>query len=77
MQFIEYPSRDTWKELLKRPSFDVTSLFSIVGGVIDQVKKEGDKALRELELKFDKVSLDSLIVSEQEFNAAEQLSLTR
>ena len=72
MKYIEYPKRETWAELLKRPSFDVSSLFATVGGVINRVKTEGDKALRELELQFDHVTLGELAVSESEFTAAEQ-----
>lgn len=71
MQLIEYPSRDTWSALLKRPSFDVTSLFTIVNKVIEQVKSEGDKAIYELEEKFDHVQLNSLIVSDAEFEEAQ------
>lgn len=71
MQFVEYPARKEWMELLKRPSFDVTSLFTVVNGVLQQVRTEGDAALRQLEEKFDHVKLDSLAVSPEEFQAAE------
>lgn len=70
MKYAEYPERSTWSELLKRPSFDVSNLFSTVSGVIERVRTEGDKALRELELKFDHVELDELAVSPAEFEAA-------
>lgn len=74
MKYVQYPQRDAWTELLKRPSFDVSSLFATVSGVIDRVRNEGDKALRELELQFDKVELDKLAVSQTEFdNAALQV----
>lgn len=74
MKYVQYPQRDAWTELLKRPSFDVSSLFATVSGVIDRVRNEGDKALRELELQFDKVELDKLAVSQTEFdNAARQV----
>lgn len=39
-------------------------------GLIKQVKKEGDKALFALTRQFDKVSLNTLAVSENEFEAA-------
>ncbi|MCH5178405.1 MAG: histidinol dehydrogenase [Prevotellaceae bacterium] len=74
MKYVQFPQRDAWTELLKRPSFDVSSLFATVNGVIDRVRNEGDKALRELELQFDKVELDKLAVSQTEFdNAALQV----
>lgn len=71
MKYIEYPAREEWMELLKRPSFDVTSLFSVVNDVLQQVKTQGDTALRQLEEKFDRVKLNSLAVSPEEFLAAE------
>ena len=71
MRYIKYPLRETWTELLKRPTFDVSGLFGIVSSVIEQVKNNGDRALRELELKFDKVELTELTVSEIEFQKAE------
>ncbi|MBR3634371.1 MAG: histidinol dehydrogenase [Bacteroidaceae bacterium] len=71
MRYIKYPLRETWTELLKRPTFDVSGLFGIVSSVIEQVKNNGDRALRELELKFDKVELTELTVNEIEFQKAE------
>ena len=71
MKYIEYPQRETWAELLKRPAFDVSSLFGTVSAVIDQVKTDGDRALRELELRFDNVELNELAVSEAEFGVAQ------
>ena len=72
-RYIEFPERSTWNELLQRPVFDVSSLFATVGAVIEQVKTDGDKALRELELKFDQVVLNDLAVSETELDNAEHL----
>ena len=72
MKFVEFPPKNTWASLLKRPSLDTTSLFNVVNDVISKVKKGGDEALRELELKFDHAKLDSLSVSKEEFNVAEE-----
>ena len=46
MRYIKYPLRETWTELLKRPTFDVSGLFGIVSRVIEQVKNNGERALR-------------------------------
>ena len=72
IRILEYPDRDQLKEALRRPAFDVTRLFGTVQGVIDAVCKEGDTALKRLEEQFDRVSLDSLCVSEEEMEAATQ-----
>lgn len=71
MNIIEYPSQSELKQLLKRPALDVTKLFGVVQGVIDQVREKGDEALKALELQFDKVDLASLQVSEDEFQKAD------
>lgn len=70
MKYIEYPKQEELAELLKRPTYDVSSLFGTVNTVIDQVRKDGDDALRALEKKFDHVELNSLTVSECEIDEA-------
>lgn len=70
---IDYPSKDQWAEILKRPVLDTEQLFDTVREVIDKVHNNGDKAVLEMEEKFDKVHLRSLSVSEAEFDEAENL----
>ena len=57
------------KEIFKRNS-DSLDVSSIVKDIIENVKKSGDKALKEYSLKFDKVDLNSLIVTEKEIDSA-------
>jgi len=70
----------TWKELspaqreeaLARPALrDDETLSARVGDIIDRVRTEGDRALRELTARFDRVELGSLEVAEAEFDEAE------
>lgn len=70
IQVIKYPNKSDWKELLKRPTLDSTSLEGVVSSILKKVKETGDSALKEYALKFDKVKLDSLQVSEAEINKA-------
>lgn len=49
------------------PTFDVTD---IVADILENVAKNGDKALFEYSKKFDKADLDSLVVSEEEIEEA-------
>ena len=51
----------------------LTKVDTIVSDIIDNVKKNGDKALLEYEEKFDKVKLNSLAVSKQEIDEALKL----
>lgn len=49
-----------------------STVGEIVADIIANVRKNGDKALREYSEKFDKAKLDSLEVTEEEINAAFQ-----
>ena len=73
MKVIEFPDRDEWGEILTRPSLDVAKLQDTVNAVLKKIRKGGDSAVREYELLFDKVHLDSLVVSEDEFTEADSL----
>lgn len=70
MNLIKYPDKAEWKELLKRPSMAVDSLLDSVTLIIDEVKRDGDRALLKLTKKFDKVELDSFSISSVELSAA-------
>ncbi len=72
MQIIKYPSRKDWDRLLERPVFGVQNLFTTVQEVLDSVKEEGDEAVKRYGLRFDKVLIDELLVSEEEFTQAEE-----
>lgn len=60
-------------EKIERPHKDAAELNSVVGGVLADIKRRGDEAVREYELKFDKVELQSLKVSDEEMAEAEAL----
>lgn len=70
MQIIKHPSRDSWKELLKRPQMNNETLFSSVQGVLDNVRVNGDKAVFSYTKQFDGVSLSALEVSKDEITEA-------
>ncbi len=72
MNIVEFPKKSSWEALLKRPAIDTTKLFDVVREVIGDVRNRGDQALIDLELKFDKVQLTSLSVTDEEFEQAEQ-----
>lgn len=70
MEIIKYPSKEDWSSLVKRPALDVTTLFDTVRTVLDEVRQEGDAAVKRYEEKFDKVTLANLQVSEAEIEEA-------
>jgi len=73
MKLINYPIKETWNELLKRPILNTESLFSTVETIINKVQAEGDKAVLEYEKTFDRVELTDLAVAQVEIDRAEQL----
>ncbi len=71
MKIYKYPAASEWAQLLARPTFDNATLFETVRAVLNDVKEKGDEAVKAYELKFDKVELSSLVVTEAEIKEAE------
>ena len=71
MKIIKYPLRSDWIELLKRPAFENVSLENMVSGVLSDVKKNGDAAIKKYTLQFDKVEIKNFVVTEKEFIESE------
>jgi histidinol dehydrogenase len=70
MKIIENPLQESLPELLQRPAMDHAALYTVVQGVLDAVKKEGDTAVAAYTQKFDGVTIDTAIVSAAEINEA-------
>ena len=73
MNIIKYPERETWAALLKRPTLDTRFLERTVANILNDVRENGDAALRHCARHFDKVELDDFRVTEDEFVEAEML----
>lgn len=70
-----FPERKDWSKLLARPTIEKSDMRKLMQEVFDEVQNNGDKALIDFTLKFDKVELNNLQVSEQEIeNASNYLS---
>lgn len=70
MKIFTAPQPADWKTILERPTMDVTQLEAIIQDVIEQVKVNGDDALRTYTEKFDGVQLTSLQVIPEEIAKA-------
>lgn len=70
---IKYPSRENWKQILQRPAIDNTSLLQKVKGVMNEVKHNGDAAVKQFTQQFDGVVLDDCKVSEREISESADL----
>ena len=69
---IKYPPESQWNDIMRRPVVDYCKLQEIVGDILDAVKGRGDQAVKEYELKFDRVELTQLRVTEEEIADAEE-----
>ncbi len=70
MEIIEYPEVKDWYKIAVRPQIDLTSLYSTVNSVLEDIKSNGDTAVREYEHRFDHVKLQNLRVSNEEISDA-------
>ena len=66
----KYPVKETWEVLLQRPTQSVEAIESVVNDVFLAVKQQGDTAIARYTKQFDKVELDSLVVSQKEIDDA-------
>lgn len=66
MQQYNRPNRNRWKELLQRPAMDSTDLFDSVGGILSEIQKEGDAAVRRYSAQFDGFTETNFKVSSSE-----------
>ena len=73
MNVIQYPKREDWDGLLKRPVMNVDTLRETVRRVLDDVKARGDQAVKDYERQFDHVELERLAVTEEEMEEAARL----
>ncbi len=70
MKIYINPDKNNWAELLSRPVADNSAIISTVQSVLDDVRQNGDAAIRKYEKQFDKADLDSLKVSDAEIAEA-------
>lgn len=70
MKMYINPPEMEWEALLKRPVADAQSLEATVKQVLQDVRNEGDTALKKYTLQFDKVAIDEWAVNEDAFEEA-------
>ena len=73
MNTIINPAKSTWGSLLKRPTQTVAAIEDKVIDIFNDVKQNGNEAVKRYTSIFDAVELDDLFVSEAEVLEAEKL----
>lgn len=67
MQIIKYPQPSEWCKIVERPQLDTLSLHAKVKQILDDIRLEGDVAVRNYSRQFDGVELEALEVTPQEW----------
>ncbi|MEP2237185.1 MAG: histidinol dehydrogenase [Maribacter sp.] len=70
MNKIYNPNKTDWADVLKRPTQTVADIEGLVNGIFKEVSDNGDSVLKKYTEQFDKVSLDSFLVSKTEIEEA-------
>jgi histidinol dehydrogenase len=70
MRNIIYPKKETWSEILKRPTQTVKEIETTVNQVFEDIQNNGDIAIKKYTKKFDKVAVTSLQVTQEEISIA-------
>ncbi len=73
MEIINNPEKRTWSSVLERPTQTVNDIEDIVIKVFNDVKINGDVAIKKYTSKFDKVDLESNLVTQEELQKASEL----
>jgi len=72
MKKIYNPKSETWSELLKRPTQTITDIEGTVNEIFSEVKLKGDEAVKKYTQLFDGISIENLLVSEEEITTVEK-----
>lgn len=70
MKKVLYPQKEDWGNFLKRPTQTISDIEEVVNSIFKEVKSDGDAVIKKYTAQFDKVELDSLLVSEAEIKKA-------
>ena len=72
MKLLLNPIREYWPQLATRPYENDNQVNAVVRSVIDQVRKDGDKALFGYTKVFENIQLDTIRVSDEEIRGSSE-----
>ncbi|SRX55855.1 histidinol dehydrogenase [Aequorivita sp. CIP111184] len=72
MKKINNPKLESWSDLLKRPTQTIADIETTVNEIFSEVKTKGDEALKKYTQRFDEISIDQFLISNEEIAAAEK-----
>ena len=73
MNIFEFPTKEQYADILKRPTLEFDEIEQKVRPIILEVKNKGDEALRKYALEFDNILIDNFKVDLSEIQNAGKL----
>lgn len=73
MEVFRYPDESQWGKITERPDNDNSTVFASVQKILSEVKLNGDEAIKKYNKKFDKADFETLLVSDEEISAANNM----
>ena len=70
MEIFRYPKKEDWPDLIKRTELKQDTLNRTVTSILDDVKNNGDTAVKRFTQRFDKADLKDFTVSQEEIDEA-------
>ncbi len=72
MKIFEFPSKEQIKEIIKRPTLDFEQIEQKVRPIIEEVRKNGDQALRKFALEFDNILINDFKIEKEILDNSER-----
>ncbi|QCK14710.1 histidinol dehydrogenase [Mangrovivirga cuniculi] len=72
MKIIKNPSRSNWKEILARPTSDISEMEKVVKPILEEIKKSGDTGLDKYCQKFDGIGIENIRITGEEISRSEE-----
>ncbi len=70
MKPIQFPKNQEWASYMQRPMVDQEELFFQVNMIFEEIKKNGDLAVKKYSHFFDRVDLDTFLIDEKAVQGA-------
>ena len=70
MKIIQNPDKNSWPEIIKRPTNSYAEIEGTVKGIFKEIQTKGDEAVAKYTAIFDGVSINNFEVSQQEIDEA-------
>ena len=72
MEKIKYPKLEILNDILKRPTQSIADIENTVNEIFSEIKLKGDSAVKKYTQLFDGISIDNLLVSNEEIASADK-----